>query len=907
MKRLATLVLTAGFIFGSLVMTGQGASATPFSDVPANHWAYQAIQSLAADGLVEGYPDGKFKGDRPMTRYEMAVLVARVIAKVQAGMPRDYATKADLDKLQKLIDAFKDELDALGVRVTNLEDSLDALDKRTKFAQSIEFHGFMQPQVTLRQRYTLPRQVNLTSAGAGGANLPATPYTAIDNAYISSDFTNSAYTQNGASNVLRWDDRFVFVYHVNDNLTVSIPVHLQSSTYGGEFAGYAGGGQGFSGNGDQIGIQPGVDITIAKTGAITNLLLKWGIQDNIKASRTGLAYKPPDISQQATFETPQLAFQKGFSVTGTLNGLTDFQAFWTRVDPNMLNTQTVLNNTYAFGFNSFLFNINPGQIGYSQNGYPGVGGSASQTLTFNAGAGPLTMVYLTNKALIGTVFISAYNGTLYNSAGQIIGGGTIAAPAFVFDDALNAVTFNTPLPAGSTVSITFVALSGQNYNLPVRFDIGGRVNQRIKGIPGAELGFTFNRIFDVDDLQCTGALCSVQSGSPFGYGLVSDTVFGLDAQLPLGFNLSGANSQPVLFGEIVNSKFTPDFRNVAAISDNAWVGGVNLKIGKANGTFQYQSIGANFISGAPFRYYGNPPATFAYWKLPYFPAFYGFMNTLGLNTQFDTQFGGTGRVSSTATSTTLTYMTPLFNPFIAGGPQWFSSFSPNTQGVSGNVNLPFTIGDLSFAGRVAGAHLTEIRPNSVAAMQYGPGFSSNVKETFDRLEGAVNFTVPVFRQRLALGLGLQWDRLQRLDNTSFQYYPFNPNTGGNDPAAVANALAAFPAAGAGTYASGSQVSWQPNWINVQHWTTNITAALPVTRGITLTGLYNQQTFGGAYQSTFNNMDERKIFAVGGITYAIPNSPSTVSFTFRNQKYQDNVVPSFNLNQTREDLTYSIRF
>jgi len=76
MKRLATLVLAAGFSVSSLLALGQGASATPFSDVPANHWAYQAIQSLAADGLVEGYPDGKFKGDRPLTRYEMAVIIA---------------------------------------------------------------------------------------------------------------------------------------------------------------------------------------------------------------------------------------------------------------------------------------------------------------------------------------------------------------------------------------------------------------------------------------------------------------------------------------------------------------------------------------------------------------------------------------------------------------------------------------------------------------------------------------------------------------------------------------------------------------------------------------------------------------------------------------------------------------
>jgi hypothetical protein len=42
----------------------------PFSDTPANHWAYGAIAELAAKGLIDGYPDGTFKDDRAMTRYE---------------------------------------------------------------------------------------------------------------------------------------------------------------------------------------------------------------------------------------------------------------------------------------------------------------------------------------------------------------------------------------------------------------------------------------------------------------------------------------------------------------------------------------------------------------------------------------------------------------------------------------------------------------------------------------------------------------------------------------------------------------------------------------------------------------------------------------------------------------------
>ncbi|MFP4197976.1 MAG: S-layer homology domain-containing protein, partial [Halanaerobium sp.] len=50
-----------------------------FSDVPSDHWSYDAINKLVAAGIVEGYPDGEYKGDENMTRYEMAVMVSRAL------------------------------------------------------------------------------------------------------------------------------------------------------------------------------------------------------------------------------------------------------------------------------------------------------------------------------------------------------------------------------------------------------------------------------------------------------------------------------------------------------------------------------------------------------------------------------------------------------------------------------------------------------------------------------------------------------------------------------------------------------------------------------------------------------------------------------------------------------------
>lgn len=103
-----TLLLAAVMALG--VNAGVYA-ANPFSDVPAGHWAYDAVNKLAAEGVVEGYPGGTYGGDRLMTRYEMAQIVAKAMAK-----------GANADRLAA---EFAGELGSLGVRVANLEKKSD--------------------------------------------------------------------------------------------------------------------------------------------------------------------------------------------------------------------------------------------------------------------------------------------------------------------------------------------------------------------------------------------------------------------------------------------------------------------------------------------------------------------------------------------------------------------------------------------------------------------------------------------------------------------------------------------------------------------------------------------------------------------------------------------------------------
>ena len=119
------------------------AMAAPlFPDVKDDHWAKDAVAKLAAQGLLEGYPDGTFKGDRAATRWEVAMIVARLLAKMEQAHAT-FATKAELDEVRKLANALKEELDALGVRVTNLEENVSRLDKRVSELERITFYGYV--------------------------------------------------------------------------------------------------------------------------------------------------------------------------------------------------------------------------------------------------------------------------------------------------------------------------------------------------------------------------------------------------------------------------------------------------------------------------------------------------------------------------------------------------------------------------------------------------------------------------------------------------------------------------------------------------------------------------------------------------------------------------------------------
>ena len=116
MKKTLVSALATALVVGAASTTF--AAANPFSDVPRDHWAYDAVTQLAADGVVEGYGDGTFRGDRNITRYEMAQMVAKAMAKGDMSA-------SDRALVDRLAAEFADELNNLGVRVSNLERNAD--------------------------------------------------------------------------------------------------------------------------------------------------------------------------------------------------------------------------------------------------------------------------------------------------------------------------------------------------------------------------------------------------------------------------------------------------------------------------------------------------------------------------------------------------------------------------------------------------------------------------------------------------------------------------------------------------------------------------------------------------------------------------------------------------------------
>ncbi|HWR08792.1 S-layer homology domain-containing protein [Sporomusa sp.] len=208
MKRL--LIILAVLMVFCISNLASAASST-FSDLPAKHWAYDAVKKLADAGLIDGVGDGTFRGDKTMTRYEMALIVANALTKEEKANAENKAL------LEKLSAEFSKELISLGVRVKTLED---------KDANSLKFSGVAR----IRHEWTENPRSLLADDAIGGlpyytgkpedsSEIRTAYYLFIDKKFDSNNYFHATLGNDSISGDTRTDSSIQFeeAYYASKN------------------------------------------------------------------------------------------------------------------------------------------------------------------------------------------------------------------------------------------------------------------------------------------------------------------------------------------------------------------------------------------------------------------------------------------------------------------------------------------------------------------------------------------------------------------------------------------------------------------------------------------------------------------------------------------------------------------
>jgi|GEM_PF-3130011 len=137
------LVLTAALSFGAAAAQTAATASAPqvpaLTDVPAGHWAKDAIDLLVSRGILLGYPDGTFRGTQNLTRYEAAVIIARLLGQIKTGETSvSTMDEETLTALQNAIQELAADLAALGVRVSDLEENAVSRDDFARLEERVE-------------------------------------------------------------------------------------------------------------------------------------------------------------------------------------------------------------------------------------------------------------------------------------------------------------------------------------------------------------------------------------------------------------------------------------------------------------------------------------------------------------------------------------------------------------------------------------------------------------------------------------------------------------------------------------------------------------------------------------------------------------------------------------------------
>ena len=237
-KHLAVLAATA------VLGVTSAFAANPFSDVTPQDWAYQAVAQLAAQGVVNGYPDGTFQGQHNITRFEMAQMVAKAMARQERTDAEQQAV------INRLANEFSTELNNLGVRVSTLENKVGNFaftgETRLRYQNSKnEDTNTYKSKFDYRARVQFDATVNdntkavVRLAGEKEFGAAGNPETSIDHAYVQHNFGKYATATAGRQdlvigNGLVYDDYFEGAVGTvgKDKLNASVAYgYLQGGSY----------------------------------------------------------------------------------------------------------------------------------------------------------------------------------------------------------------------------------------------------------------------------------------------------------------------------------------------------------------------------------------------------------------------------------------------------------------------------------------------------------------------------------------------------------------------------------------------------------------------------------------------------------------------------------------------------
>ena len=241
-KHLAVLAATA------VLGVTSAFAANPFADVTPQDWAYQAVAQLASQGIVNGYPDGTFKGQHNITRFEMAQMVAKAMAR------QDRVDAEQNAIINRLANEFSSELNNLGVRVSTLENKVgnfsftgdarlryqnrkvENKDKSETYKSKFDYRGRVQFEATVNDNTKAVVRLAGEKEEFGGKG---NPETSLDHVYVQHNFGKYATATAGRQdlmigNGLVYDDYFEGAVGTvgTDKLNASVAYgYLQGGSY----------------------------------------------------------------------------------------------------------------------------------------------------------------------------------------------------------------------------------------------------------------------------------------------------------------------------------------------------------------------------------------------------------------------------------------------------------------------------------------------------------------------------------------------------------------------------------------------------------------------------------------------------------------------------------------------------